>query len=210
MELSKIINRKNSQITLLLVLMVSLYSCGTYQSAYNNDDDGIYSSSNNQHQQEVVIVENNSNFDKDYFSRQLEDLQNLNEDDTFTNIDEYYYEDAEVENDTVYNDYDAPWEYTNTVVINMNSGYASSDYYWHSPFYYPYHNYNPYYSNYYSPWRYYNPYNYSYNYYGYSYPYYEYGYYGSYYPYYSYPRYNNYYSPYYSYNNYNRYDSYGK
>ena len=68
MEVSKIINQKNSQISLLVVLMVSLYSCGTYQSAYNNDDDGIYSSSNNQHQQEVVIVENNSDFDKNYFS----------------------------------------------------------------------------------------------------------------------------------------------
>ena len=106
MEVSKIINRKNSQISLLVVLMASLYSCGTYQSAYNNDNDGIYSSSANQNQQEVVIVENNSNFDKDYFSRQLEDLQNLNEDDTFTNIDEYYYEDedGDIQDTVVFSD----------------------------------------------------------------------------------------------------------
>ncbi|OGS71769.1 MAG: hypothetical protein A3F91_01200 [Flavobacteria bacterium RIFCSPLOWO2_12_FULL_35_11] len=197
MKASKIINLNNLQIGLVMVFFASLNSCGTYQGSYNGDDDGIYSS-NNQPNNEVVIVENQSNFDKNYFSQQLEDLQNLKQEDTFTDIDDYYYDDATVQDDELYTNYNEPWGYDGDVVININSGYGymSPSYYWYNPFYEPYYNYYPYY---YNPWRfnYYNPY-YSY---GYS-PYY-YGYYG------------NYYSPYGSYYNnypnyYDRYESYGR
>ena len=66
MKLSKTINLKLPQISIVLMLFVSLYSCGTYQSAYNYDDDGIYTSNN---QKEIVIVENKSNFDQNDFHR---------------------------------------------------------------------------------------------------------------------------------------------
>jgi len=200
MKASKIINLKNLQIGLLLVLFVGLNSCGTYQGAYNGDDDGIYAS-NNQTRNEVVIVENQSNFDQNYFSKQLEDLQNLKQEDTFTDIDDYYYDDNTVQDDQLYTNYNEPWGYDGDVVININSGYGymSPNYYWYNPFYEPYYNYYPYY---YNPWRfnYYNPY-YSYGYNPYRYEYY--GYYG------------NYYNPYNSYYNYpyyygRNYDSYGK
>mgnify|MGYP006198053427 CR=1 FL=1 len=177
MKTSKIINLKNFQIGLLLVSIVSFNSCGTYQSAYNGDDDGIYAS-NNQTRNEVVIVENQSNFDQNYFSKQLEDLENLKQEDTFTEIDDYYYDDNTVQDGQLYTNYNEPWGYDGDVVININSGYGymSPNYYWYNPFYEPYYNYYPYY---YNPWRfnYYNPY-YSY---GYSPYYYGYGYYGNYY-----------------------------
>jgi len=68
MEVSKLFNRKNTQISILIVLFASLYSCGTYQSAYNYDDDGIYTSNTRIYSnpetinQEVVVVDE-SNFD---------------------------------------------------------------------------------------------------------------------------------------------------
>ena len=43
--------------------MASLYSCGTYQSAYNYDDDGIYTTNNQQDEDEIIIVDK-SEFDK--------------------------------------------------------------------------------------------------------------------------------------------------
>jgi len=118
MKASKIINRKNLQIGLLLVLFVGLYSCGTYQSSYNGDDDGIYAS-NNQTRNEVVIVENQSNFDQNYFSNQLQDLQNLKQEDTFTEIDDYYYNDKGVQDDQLYTNYNEPWGYNGGVTTAM-------------------------------------------------------------------------------------------
>lgn len=123
MEVSKIFNVKRLKIALLLVLFISLYSCGTYQSVYN--DDGIYASDN---QKEVVVIQKKSDFDQNYFSKQLEELESLNDEDTFTNIDDYFYED-----DLDNSDDSAPWEYTDDVTININTGgyygYYGFDYY---------------------------------------------------------------------------------
>ena len=91
MTVSNIFSRKSSRIALLFTLFVSLYSCGTYQSAYN--DDGIYGSNNQKADEEIVIVEK-SEFDKNYFSNQLDEIQNIDEEDVFTDIDDYYYEDT--------------------------------------------------------------------------------------------------------------------
>ena len=93
MEVSKIFSRKSTQIGLLFILFVSLYSCGTYQSAYNYDDDGIYTTNNQQDEDEIIIVDK-SEFDKSYFSRQLEEIQYVGEEDIFTDIDDYYYDDT--------------------------------------------------------------------------------------------------------------------
>ena len=88
MEVSNIFNQKNSRISLLFMLFVSLYSCGTYQSAYNYDDDGIYTSNNQKIDDDIVIVEK-SEFDKNYFSNQLDEIQNIGAEDVFTDIDDY-------------------------------------------------------------------------------------------------------------------------
>ena len=69
MKLSNSLSRKLWQISLSLVLFVGLYSCGTYQSAYNYEDDGIYASSK-KISDDVVIVDK-SEFDQTYFSKHL-------------------------------------------------------------------------------------------------------------------------------------------
>ena len=79
MLLSKIYPLKSSQIVLLLVLFAGLTSCGTYQSVYNENEDGIYASDE---PRETVIIQKKSDFDQNYFSKQLDELQELNENDT--------------------------------------------------------------------------------------------------------------------------------
>ena len=199
MTVSNIFSRKRSRIALIFTLFVSLYSCGTYQSAYN--DDGIYGSNNQKADEEIVIVEK-SEFDKNYFTRQLDEIQNIGEEDVFTDIDDYYYEDT-YETDELNNSNNQPWEYTDNITINIDAGYGSNGYYWHNPFYYNYsYNYYPYYYNYYSPWRSYRPWYYN-GYYGdyYAMNYGNYPYYGGY-RYYNPFRYNRYNNGYYPYNNY--------
>ena len=210
MEVSKLFSQKHYQISILLLIFVSLFSCGTYQSVYNYDDDGIYSS-NNPVKEEIVIVEK-SEFDKNYFSHQLDELQGVGEDDIFTDVDEYYYNDDSNQEDSSKIENNSPWEYATDVTISINNDYNSFGYYGYNPFYYPYDNY---YNHYYNPWsysRYYSPYYssyrynpYYYSYYGYNNYYYGISNYGGYY------NYNNYYSPSYNgYSKYDRYDSYGK
>ena len=123
MEVSNIFNQKNSRISLLFMLFVSLYSCGTYQCAYNYDDDGIYTSNNQKIDDDIVIVEK-SEFDKNYFSNQLDEIQNIGAEDVFTDIDDYYYDESYDEQELNNESYQ-PWEFTDNVTININSGYGS-------------------------------------------------------------------------------------
>lgn len=206
MEVSKIFNSNKLQIVGLLTLFVTLYSCGTYQSVYNGSNDGIYASGN-QYDEDIVVVESEAEFDKTYFARQLEEMQNINQGDIITDIDSYYYDDVRYENDTIASNYGAPWEYSNTVVVNLNAG--NNWYYngWYSPFYdynyyyygYPYYGFN----YYYNPWRYgYASYRYYNPFFGFNYGYYPY--------YYGFNNYHPYGGIYYSNSYFNRYDSYGK
>ena len=96
MVVSKIMNIKLWQSTVLLALIISLSSCGTYQSAYN--DDGIYGLSQPE-DEEIVIVEK-SEFDQNYFTRNLRYIQNIEEDDYFTDIDSYGYDNPIYEDDS--------------------------------------------------------------------------------------------------------------
>ena len=220
MKLSNSVFRKFWQITLSLVLFAGLYSCGTYQSAYNYEDDGIYASSK-KISDDIVIVDK-SVFDKTYFSKQLEQFQDINDEDIITDLDEYYYDDSNY-NDSLNINYNQPWDYAQDVTINIDSGYGYGGYGYEymNPYYsnYSHYGYYSYYNNYYSPWRsrHYSPF-----YYGYNNPY-NYGYYmNPYYGYGDYYSYGNYYSPYYyGYNGYRnnryyasnnnrRYDNYGK
>ena len=157
MEVSTIFKSKLTQVSTLLVLAISLYSCGTYQSVYNSDNDGIYASNTHTRQYndnvEVEVVDQQT-FDQNYFSNKLNEIDQIGDEDIITDIDEYYYDDTEEQNN---NDY-GPWEYTNDVTINVNSGYGYyggfNDYSYYNPFYHPYHNYYPYYSSFYNnPWR---------------------------------------------------------
>ena len=62
-----------STLSLLIILVFTFYACGTYQSAYTSDD-GIYSRTLPQSDDEVVVM-NENEFKKNYFTYELEKIQ---------------------------------------------------------------------------------------------------------------------------------------
>ena len=111
------------KISLFLVIFTFFFACGSYQSAYNNED-GIYASENNQ--KEVVIVETQSSvpstgFDTNYFSNQLDELgynDDENEDEIFTDIDDYYYAEDSYNEDGGENY--GHWEFATDVTVTFS------------------------------------------------------------------------------------------
>ena len=125
----------------LLSLMTLIFiSCGTYQSVYNNDD-GIYDDDD----RTVVIVKTekkHKEINENYFTRELDRVDKINDGDVFTDVDEYTtfsdYELIENETDTIntinpnaritYTD-NEPWGHSdNDVVITIDLGYNNWDY----------------------------------------------------------------------------------
>jgi len=202
---SKKISVKTSTLSLLVILVFSLYSCGTYQSVYSSDD-GIYG--NGIPEMDGITVVDEEEFNKNYFTYELEKMQELNNEDIFTDIDDYYYDDGTYDLAEGGSGYDSPWEYTNDITIQFNDRYPYYDHYGYGGSYFGMH-YRPFYSWYSNSWRYrYSPYWDYYDGYPYGYGYgYGYGYYGSNYGYYGYNGYGyspNYY-PYYNTRSYNRF-----
>ena len=67
MRVSNKVSQKASQIIVFVLIFVSFYGCGSYQSAYNVD--GIYETQT-VIPRETVVVQDQSN----YFSEQLEKI----------------------------------------------------------------------------------------------------------------------------------------
>ena len=111
--------------TILIILLVTLTACGTYQNVPDND--GIYSSTEvpvEQTEQEIAIsTKNNSNssYYKNYFKEKSSEYEIYTEDEVFTDVDEYGNEYA-LDNDTTYvesNQY-AGWGQENSnVTVNV-------------------------------------------------------------------------------------------
>jgi hypothetical protein len=111
--------------TILIILLVTLTACGTYQNVPDND--GIYSSTEvpvEQTEQEIAIsTKNNSNssYYKNYFKEKSSEYEIYTEDAVFTDVDEYGNEYV-VDNDTTYVDSNqyAGWGQENSnVTVNV-------------------------------------------------------------------------------------------
>lgn len=151
---------KNSNlfnISTLFLLNLVLISCGSYQNVDNND--GIYSDTrSNQEQKPIVIVEKEQaeNYEHNYFTKELERLNSLNDSDIFLDADSYYSGDNL--NDEEYYEENSPWGYEeNDVVVNINLvndpfwGGFNTGWGWYNPWGVNYWNYrgwyNPYWGN---------------------------------------------------------------
>ena len=99
----------------------SLISCGSSKDT-TRDDDGIYDT--NEQKKVVVVKDTKSDYYQDYFSNENEYYE-TDEDEIFTDIDEYKYEDT----DTLYVEEkyvsgNAPWEYATNVSVNFYAGFG--------------------------------------------------------------------------------------
>ncbi len=120
-----------TKIILSLQMLLLLTSCGTYLSVYDND--GIYSTKKYEEVKEeveqtprVIVVDQEQyrDYDENYFARKLEDLERIQENEIFTDVETYASE-SEFE-DTNYNQRE-PWGYEdNDVVVSLNL--------WNDPF----------------------------------------------------------------------------
>ena len=166
---------KTTSLLLSIFALVSLSSCGSYQSAYN-DDDGIYnSSSNNQTSDEEVVSDTNQ---QEYFTKSYEEYMNIQDGDLITNVDDYYYDDQlEGANNDESSNYSgsSPWGYSDNTSFTINVG---NNGYFGYPFYNRYYSFgfnNPYYGGYHNAWtqyginyNYFSPYSFYNDYYGYN------------------------------------------
>ena len=126
----------------LIIILIGLTSCGTYQGAYS-DDDGIYATRDRN-----VTTVVNSNQDDNYFAQKLQEYQNIDNSDLITDVDDYSYQDQNAVYESNNSNYgNSPWGYSNDVSVNIysNSGfgfYGSPFYnnYWHTGYNYPYYN----------------------------------------------------------------------
>ena len=132
-------NLNLSQLILIISANLLLISCGSYQSIYN--EDGIYdddTSVKNKKQIVVVTKKEYKEYDDNYFTKRLEELETIDNNDYFTDVDTYnsdsIYVDDEIIDETLNYNSNQPWGYDNNDVIvhvNLNS----------NPFWYGYDNY---------------------------------------------------------------------
>ncbi|WP_435264151.1 hypothetical protein [Tenacibaculum sp. nBUS_03] len=165
---------------LSLFLITSLISCGTMQTVSSSDgiyDDEVESVQTQKPQPRVVVADNTDNREN-YFRKEVERLENFNNSDVFTDIDnyksdtsDYNYEEDVIDEEApetriTYNSND-PWGYNSNssdVVINVNT-YPNWGFYndWGWDTYYGY-NYRPWWRpRYYNNWGYnsfWSPYDY--------------------------------------------------
>ena len=152
-------NLKLHQLILIVTANLLLVSCGTYQSVYN--DDGIYGDVTPANNEQKVIVMNEQEYDdyeEDYFTKKLNALQNIEDNEIFVDVDSYNsttdYVDDELIDETLNYDASQPWGYENNdVVVNIN---LINDPYWGGEF----NNWGYNYWGYNNNWRFYNNYNY--------------------------------------------------
>lgn len=91
-------NRFAKNIGLLSLVSVFLISCGSYQSVYN--DDGIYDDDTyvkKETKPKVVVIDNTrdlQNYEDNYFSRRLSELESIENDEIFTDVDNYTSKDT--------------------------------------------------------------------------------------------------------------------
>ena len=119
-----------NQFILILAINLLLFSCGTYQSAYNND--GIYGSdTSEQIEEKIIIVDENGykEYNNNYFTNELERLEDLDEDAVFTDVDSYNSPDRAYEEDNLNYNTNPSWgsNGNNDVVVNVN---LNSNPYW--------------------------------------------------------------------------------
>ena len=85
----KIINL--NQLLFLLIANLVLVSCGTYQNTSYND--GIYDEDNlTVTKNKKVLIVDEKEYDKyeeNYFLRKLDSLNNISDNEVFTNVDDY-------------------------------------------------------------------------------------------------------------------------
>ena len=120
------LNIKSPIYTLFIIILLSLTSCGSYQSAYN-EDDGIYATPNST--ETVIVEETSSNGEVNYFLLKLNEYKSIDDGDLITNVDDYYYDDSlEEQYDTIYVDdvnytnESAAWGTSNNVSVSFTFG----------------------------------------------------------------------------------------
>lgn len=185
-----IILGKYTYILLVILMGVFVSSCSSYRGV-NDSEDGIYS----QPEKEIVVVKEQKKETDNFFAKELDKYENLEEsDEIILDAEDYSYDEEYDDEENV--ESNAAWGYdTKEVVVTHHINYN-----WYHPYHSPgYYGYNWGYYNWYYPSYYYRPWGYrNYAYYGYG-SYYGGGYYSPY-------NYGGYYSPYYGgYGNYNPY-----
>ena len=190
----KLYNYLNTKISIIgvLSLFIGLTSCGSYQYA-SYDTDGIYGEpeqnveytvKNVEYENQKVKETENSAYYKNYFKEKVTELDNMEGDIIFTDIDSYQGAYG-IENDSLeYQENYAGWGYSDNITVNIYNREPLYSSFWY-PHYGWYNNWNfgfGYYDYWYSPfyvgWN--RPFWHSY--YGFGYPYYYgYPYYGGYY-----------------------------
>ncbi|CAA0214784.1 hypothetical protein R5O20_06200 [Tenacibaculum maritimum] len=137
-------NSKLSLYFLSLFITSLLVACGTAQNVSNNNDDGIYDDTAFETRRKNANVTHQKPYNDNYFTKELERLDQINGTDIITDIESYKSDDDNedfeeiTENDHAPKTritYNEPWGFDNDtdVVININTGFGYSNYY--SPFY---------------------------------------------------------------------------
>ena len=125
--------RNTNQFILICVVNLLLSSCGTYQSAYNND--GVYDSdTSTQTGQKVIVLDQKgyNNYNENYFTNELERLEDLDEETIFTDVDSYNSPDNSYEEDDLSYNTNPSWgnNDNNDVVVYINNNNNGS--YWNN------------------------------------------------------------------------------
>ncbi|HBS12486.1 MAG TPA: hypothetical protein DEO36_08090, partial [Flavobacteriaceae bacterium] len=115
-------SKKTFYFSLIGLVFLGLTSCGTYQNT-TYDDDGIYASNNTTRQVAVEETQPESNKYQDYFKREADKYEDIGENDIFTDVDSYSYDDGEYYEEGI-NTGNSPWEYTDNVTVNIHSGFG--------------------------------------------------------------------------------------
>ncbi|WP_438972811.1 hypothetical protein [Polaribacter sp.] len=116
------LQKKLFKITLWITVSLFLVSCGTYQSVYYND--GIYGDSSARTTEKKISVVNEKEYDsyeENYFSKTLDKLENIENNEIFTDVDNYDANDPEFSEDYVNYNSAQPWGYEdNDVIVTIN------------------------------------------------------------------------------------------
>ena len=115
-----------NQLILFISANLLLVSCGTYQSAYNND--GIYADVSTKKEEQKIVVINEREFndyEENYFTKKLEVLESIDDNEVFIDVDSYNsndnYVDDQIIDEALNYDASQPWGYEdNNVFVHIN------------------------------------------------------------------------------------------
>jgi len=115
-----------NQLILFISANLLLVSCGTYQSAYNND--GIYADVSTKKEEQKIVVINEREFndyEENYFTKKLEVLESIDDNEVFIDVDSYNsndnYVDDQIIDEALNYDASQPWGYEdNNVIVHIN------------------------------------------------------------------------------------------